>query len=815
MAVGNGANYVRVEVYSEGRRIGVYSKDLTTTTNYYSMGTSPISVTSNTTWSANNYAVLNDVFVEPGATLTITGTVYCSDIGCLKVKPGGRLVIDGGRLTSLCSEEMWPGIEVWGDYYASQEPIHGNYAQGYLELKNGAVIENAVSAVELWRPDHWSTTGGIIHATDATFRNNAKAVHALCYTNISPYTNQEIGYDALFVNCDFVVDGNYLGTETFHRHVELAEVRGITFSGCSFSAERRAEGVDPWCVGINAYDAGFGVNSHCTATNISPCPEADLDRSSFTGLCTGIRSTSTGNHPRSFVVGGAVFSHNDIGIYAENTGYPSILSNDFDIGGQDVCQYNYGIQLFNVSGFCIEENTFHVSSSPDATTVGVAVYGSQGVNDVYLNDFSGLSVGNLAKGDNTTAFNGGTAPPGLTYSCNTNSGNLNDFLVQRESRTGDIQSQQGSLARPAGNTFSASSYHFYNDGVNEIDYYYNSINAGEQPSPSKLYRVNRYATSNVNPCNSHYGGGGHVVKSSSEKATLAAEYLSARNAYTSLKLLCEGYAGNGGPSTQSAAGASTLKGLVALMGMYGHDYRLAAGDIVRSNLNDSVADPAELRTWLGNMDDIAADRMAVASYLEEGDTASAFALARALPARYGLQGDGLEDHADYMRLVGLYHALNGSGRNAYRMTEAEKALVDDIADNGTGVSRSMAQCLREQVAGVTRCACTDPGTPGRPDGGGDRTGAGDSAVTETAAFTATLAPNPATTWTAVDYALPEGKTRAAVTLANPLGITVLSAELDGRQGKKALDLRGLSGGVYTYTIRCGEHLKTGKLVVTR
>ena len=165
---------------------------------------------------------------------------------------------------------MWQGIEVWGNSSTHQHEINGSYGQGYIELKNGAVIENAKCAVELWRPGHYSTTGGIIHATDATFRNNAMAVRAVCYTNHSPYNNKETNYNGSFVNCSFVVNGDYLGTETFKKHVTLADVNGIGFLGCDFSANRSANGVHPYCIGISAYDAGFNVNTYCT-TSPSQC----------------------------------------------------------------------------------------------------------------------------------------------------------------------------------------------------------------------------------------------------------------------------------------------------------------------------------------------------------------------------------------------------------------------------------------------------------------------------------------------------------------------------------------------------------------
>ena len=78
-----------------------------------------------------------------------------------------------------------------------------------------------------------------------------------------------------------------------------------------------------------------------------------------------------------------------------------------------------------------------------------------------------------------------------------------------------------------------------------------------------------------------------------------------------------------------------------------------------------------MRTWLGNMNDIAADRMAISSYLQEGDSASAFALANTLPALYGLQGGQLSDHTDYLRLFQLHQTLNSTHRNVFQLTQEE------------------------------------------------------------------------------------------------------------------------------------------------
>ena len=849
-----------------------------------------------TTVSGN--AVSEGFILDNNATVTVTGNIKSNKNAKTIVPVGTRLILDGGLMTNN-DNNFWQGIEVWGNKDAHQFEINGCYGQGYLELKNGAVIENAKCAVELWRPEHYSTTGGIIHATDATFRNNAMAVRAVCYTNHSPYNNKETNYNGSFVNCSFVVNGDYLGTETFKKHVTLADVNGIGFLGCDFSANRSANGVHPYCIGISAYDAGFNVNTYCATSPSQPCPDAYLDRSTFTGLCAGISAASNGNHPRSFTVWGSVFTANDYGVKANSTDCPVICFNDFNIGSGAYCDYNYGVYLRNVAIFSIEENSFQSPTKSPATSVGIAVYDSHGFNDVYRNSFVNLSRANLALGINVEGSSEHSAGSvrGLTYTCNTFSGNQRDLMVLQKGGAGDIQPLQGSSTCPAGNTFENSVFQIYNDGISPINYFYNSNASGETPNSSLLYRVTPVATTAVNNCFPHYGNG-PVAKSPSEKAALESDYLAAYAAYLNLKQLYESRIDGGSTATQLAdinaatpadmwqlrarllglspyvsadvltaasdrsdvfsdpvlfeilaanpdelkkdslidylehkdnplpnymidmlrqvaAGATARTALESQMNQLQHDYCLAAGDIVRSNLNDSVANPEELRTWLGNMNDIAADRMAISSYLQEGDSTSAFTLANMLPELYGLEGERLADHSGYMQLIQLYQSLNSSGRTVYEMTETETAMVDSIAENGIGVSRGLAKNLRGQVLDTIMETCLDPGIPDLLEGGRESSIIVAPTVNQAMGFTVSIGPNPATTWTVVDYALPAKMTKGSLVLTNALGVVMVAAELEGSQGQKVLDLRGLANGVYLYTVRCGELVQTGKLVITK
>ena len=849
----------------------------------------PYFITSDTEWDLN-FTSYRDVIVEHEVTLTISCKLVMKSNAKIIVKQNGKLIVDGGIITTE-DDKQWPGIEVWGNSSQGQQIVNGLCSQGYLELKNGAVIENAKCAVELWRPNYWNTTGGIIHATDATFRNNAKAVHALHYHN--NLYGREGDYNGYFRNCTFTIDEDYIGTETFYKHIDLKRVKGLDFLGCSFSTDRNVSGVYPLCVGIGAYSASFWVNSYCDNHNIVPCPEENVIRPMFHGFYQGIHASDDGGGAYAFSVKNSVFYNNACGIYALNSGYGIIVDNDFTVDCGWDC--NFGIYTDEVSGFCIEDNTFHPKTVNTGSPYGIEIVNSQGINDVYNNDFRNLRCGNVALGSNIGNMTSPNDALGLTYSCNTNTGNVIDFCVLKDGNTGDIASSQGSTTLPAGNTFSGSQYHFYNDGVNPIDYYYSN---GLGQMPSLLYRVGANGTQSTNSCLSHYSGGGSVSKTASEKAALVSDYLSARSTYNSLLQLYESRIDGGSTPTQvadinsatpsdmwqlraqllglspyvsgevlttaadrydvftdpvlfeilaanpdelkkdtlisyleskehplptymtdllrqMASGFTARTALQAQMAQYRHTYSLAAGDIVRSCLNDSVTDLAELRTWLGNMDDMASDRMIVASYLQEGDSTNAFTLANMLPELYNLQGDALADHLDYMRLIGLYQTLNREHRSVFELTDTEIALVNGIASSGIGTSQAMADALLEGISEDHLRSYSCPTMPGNNNGNRGDVGLVDASMNKALGFTVSVSPNPATTWTTITYTLPADATKANIILTNTLGITVATYNLSGNDLQKVLDLRSLASGVYTYTVSCGKHSQTGKLVIVK
>ena len=719
----------------------------------------------------NDRIMMSNLIIEDGSKLTLKDCWLHMPINAkIIIKQGGKLIVDGALITNKCGN-IWQGIEVWGDSNEDQNPHNGVYHQGYLELKNGATIENAICAVELWHPNDWSSTGGIVHAYNAVFRNNAKSVHAINY--IDHYASgNEIDYNSSFNKCSFIIDDDYIGTETFYKHVELNRIKGMVFRGCDFSVSSNANGVSDYSAGIAAYGAGFYVIPYCEDHFHDPCPENMKRHNTFTNFHDGIYAVSNGDNARTFSVKYADFNHNKRGIYAEDTGYATILNSEFNIGKGNSCCY--GVYATNITGFCIEENSFAPSQYALGDTYGIGIFNSGGVNDIYLNTFDGLTCGNLAYGVNYNVPGSVRPPavkPGLTYSCNDNTSNDIDFYILKDNGIGEIATNQGSSATPSGNTFSGSQYHIYNGG-DIINYYYNSNGTNETPTSAKLLNVNAYPTTNTNSCASHYNSGG-VVRNAAEKAELAYIYKTSDNI---------------------------------------HVRNMAAGDIVRSCLNEDTTNMAELRLWLGNMGELASDRIVVASYIQNGDFTSALALANTLPNKYDLQGDDLSDYNDYMTLLYLYKTLYNSNRTVRDMTTTELETVKNMAENGYGASQQMAKAILVEIGerAVETIICPDMPRTGRginADNGNPN--ANDSEL-EIA-----VAPIPATTWVSIDYKLPCENSTAIMTIVNSLGVKVLHIELAGEQGTRTIDLRDMPAGVYSYIVRCGEYQNTGKLVITK
>lgn len=872
----------------------------------YVYSSTPEYITEETLWGSETY-IDHDVIVENGGILTIENTIYMGESTKIIVKPGGRLILDyRAVLTGMCGN-MWQGIEVWGNKNAHQyEDGNGQYAQGYVELNNGATIENAVCALALWRPNHWSTTGGIVHAEDAVFRNNQRSVNALHYKNTSPVNGKQTDYNSWFKRCRFIVDENYLGDEdhVFHKHVDLDHVRGIKFFACDFSVAAPSSNISYWTSGIAGYEAGFSVSGMCSNNNIYPCPS--YDNSTFSGFLSAISAVNDGTRtPPTITVTHSSFNNNDFGIYVSNLSNTSVRFCDFNVKRHDNWLCGAGIFLENVLNYSVEENALAKTNTFNGEGYGVVIKNCAVQSKVYRNQFENLYCGNLAWGRNILMKSSNNYI-GLEYGCNTNTGNTFDFYVLGDEGVfSGLQSSQGSSLAAARNTFSTNGYHFYNSGDHRITYYYYNV-AGfedEKPLSYNVDKVQIDSTNLTDNCPSNFGNGVDPVSfvlTPAEKYQREQDYYEAYTAYNGLKAVYDSRIDGGNTNNmlydiasatpsdmwalrtqllgaspylsrevltdasdrddvftesvlfeillsnpdelkkdslmyhlrnktnplpqymmnildQVANGTTARTVMQNRMAAYRGEYTRAAGDIIRSLVNDTVLDITELRGWLANMKDFYADRDIIATYVDEGDFTNALTLANMLPSLYGLTGNDLVEHNDYVELLELYRDLYNDDRNIMQLDSTERAQVERIALQGSGYPQAMAQAVLYGTDWESYAENPfDCPTLTLPQGGQR----GGYAFTpedlgKALGLSISVKPNPATTWAAVDYTLPAKLSKATITVSNALGVTVMSTELNGNQGQKVLDLRGLADGVYLYTIKCGEYVQTGKLVIAK
>lgn len=509
--VGSGEGEITVEIFNQDRLMFTVTKTVNISLgNYANISATPLEISSNTTWSANNALLTVPVNVLSGAVLRVTGTVHCTPDAIIIVEPGGKLIVNGGTIKNAC-DEHWQGIQVWGNRNAHQFPdANGNYLQGYLEINN-STIENAICAVNLWKPDDWYSTGGILKATNSTFRNNSRSIHALLYRNYVPMRpDMERDYNCIVKNCVFEITDNYIPTEPYLKHIDIYEVNGIRFLGCDFSISPDIESADESNIGIAAYSASFTVDALCNS-NLYPCP--NLDKSTFTGFKKAISANNASNETVNVSVINTIFDNNKYAVCADNLTYlyvtkcNFIIGNDEDLGG---CTISTSCGIY--TNFCnnhnIKLNSFTKYDLANSTTcVGIYTENSRGSNDIYKNSFSNLQFGNYAKWQNTMPSN----LAGLEFLCNENSNNNIDFYIPRIDNSPNIntiQYTQGSSLLSAGNTFSQSNntWHFYNGGSNWISYFYTNT-PSHIPDTRKIYQVRISSSQETNQCPDNPGGG--------------------------------------------------------------------------------------------------------------------------------------------------------------------------------------------------------------------------------------------------------------------------------------------------------------------
>ena len=442
------------------------------------------------------------VEVDSGGVLFLYDTAKMGSLARLIVRPGAKLVVDGGTLTSTCPGEMWQGIEVVGERTKQQLPQF----QGTVELYHGATIENALCGIFTGRREDLSftTTGGIIIATEAAFKNNKKSVVINHYAHISQ-SGDVSDYNASITSCTFTVDDNNnfsANNTSFAEHVRLWDVKGVTFEGCSFSNTTSNSGTHGR--GIYAEDAGFTIATYCN-TSTQPgceCPDINPVQCSFSGFTTAVEVLTTGD-PYPVTVDKAYYSNNVSGIKVNGNNFATITRCTFNLRNTpEIANTNTGLVLNNCNGYTVEGNEFSRSSfvlmsNPKGITV---TNSGPGRNSIYRNTFNKMRYGIYVSGTNGGTFSG------LSFSCNV----FTDctYGIYAAANT-SLAPSQGSLAKGADNSFSGTqTSSFYNLGGTSLIYYHSNSSDLYLTNPTGVAAESNLAASNS--CSStlcNYNGG--------------------------------------------------------------------------------------------------------------------------------------------------------------------------------------------------------------------------------------------------------------------------------------------------------------------
>ena len=248
--------------------------------------------------SWDNPTEINETYIriDSGALLTVTDTAWLKPGAKIVVMPGGKMIVDGGRLTGFCT---WDGIEVWG----TPENIQVPAVQGWLSISNGGTMENAVTGVRVGSEDFADKGGGIVHTEEAVFRNNRSGViyHEYAGSNIGNFNLST-----------FETNDKLMDSSLPEEHLRLVGVEGISINGCTFRNTR--DGNIPYNqrgTGIISFDASYDVD-HFRISQSMPCTQ--YQETVFDSLYYGIQAYALFS-VQAPSVENTGFTHNFRGVY--------------------------------------------------------------------------------------------------------------------------------------------------------------------------------------------------------------------------------------------------------------------------------------------------------------------------------------------------------------------------------------------------------------------------------------------------------------------------------------------------------------------
>jgi len=420
-------------------------------------------------WENNVELLAGKLTIENGASLTIHEKVYISPATQLVVERGGKLVISGGTLTNLDngSDEMWQGIEVWGNPTLSSTESN----QGTVYIVNGGTIENAIVGIrtvktvqdERGETIELSYSGGIVKTSNANFINNRMAVSFSKYP-AAGYSHQYTGF--FTNNTSFETNNSYIGTNGPYYFIHMNDINKVGFANCSF-------------INIDAQNTHSGIYSFNSQFHIKGSSSGSSGSISlFKGLNYGVYALAS--TPNRFPdISQTGFEDNQKGIYLSGISNAQVNCCNFTTSAAQTG--GYGLYLDGCRNYWVEGNEFSHAGTGNLFGIYVNDTRPTGPEMIYRNYFAGLDVGIMAQNRNRTL-----SGEGLVLKCNEYVDTywnqvvyfegpvLNQEIGIASAQGADIELPDG----PAGNLFSNSNPDSDTDIFNNANtfIYYHHIN---------------------------------------------------------------------------------------------------------------------------------------------------------------------------------------------------------------------------------------------------------------------------------------------------------------------------------------------------
>ena len=318
--------------------------------------------------------------IKNSETLTITSNILFANASKIIVKIGGKLILNGGSLSSGC---MWEGIEIEGKNGNSQSST----SHGIVEIIGRGKIENARTGIK-------SFNGGIVKVNEAIFKNNRYSISFQPYKrifgqtkNISFVTNSEFLSTKPMVDLRYTDNGAREGIKHF---ISINEQDAILINNNLFQTTVASV---PFRPDLN----GVGINSWASKTIIT--------NNTFKGLTYGIESNGNQNVTKYNTIKGNTFDSVSLSISETGISGSQITENIFVLPEYYASPWfreHYGIKSDASRAFLISNNTFKVlPTANNKNTYGLIIKNSGGLPcSILKNTFTNIEFANQLEGDN-------------------------------------------------------------------------------------------------------------------------------------------------------------------------------------------------------------------------------------------------------------------------------------------------------------------------------------------------------------------------------------------------------------------------------